>query len=143
LDETARERYQALAILLEDMPVHPVMQRALWQVDEATAEETAEQFVSLCLAQREHASIRLHDLQLDYVRAQYADRSALKLIHGAVRLSAHAIIQDPFQFASQLVGRLLAYREYTPIRQFTDLLAEGAPRPWLRPLHPALHPAGT
>src|SRR3954452_10753506 len=68
LDETARERYQAVAVLLEEMAVPPAIQRTLSQVEEATAEETAEQFISLCLAQREHASIRLHDLQLDYVR---------------------------------------------------------------------------
>jgi hypothetical protein len=46
-------------------------------------------FVERSLAQRDAASggIRLHDLQLDYVRAGYSDREALALIHGALRLS--------------------------------------------------------
>jgi hypothetical protein len=143
LDETARRRYQSLAVLLEDMPVHPAIQRTLWNVDEAAAEDTAEQFVSLSLAQREGEGIRLHDLQLDYVRAQYADRSALELIHGAVRLSAHVIAKDPLQFAPQVVGRLLPHQGQPAIREFTALLTEGAPQPWLQPLHPALHPPGT
>ena len=43
--------------------------------------ETAEQFVSLSLAQhdREGRGIRLHDLQLDWVRAQQLDRAATRL----------------------------------------------------------------
>jgi hypothetical protein len=94
------------------------------------------QFVALSLAQREGESIRLHDLQLDYVGAQYTDRSALELIHGAVRLSAHVIAKDPLQFASQLVGRLLPYQEQAAIREFTASLTEGSPRPWMRSLHP-------
>jgi len=56
-------------------------------VDEAEVAETAEQFVGLSLTQRDEpvGSIRLHDLQLDYVRAQWAcgEREALDLIHGA------------------------------------------------------------
>jgi NB-ARC domain len=117
LDEVSRERYLALAVLLEDMPVSRPIQQTLWHVDEAEAEETAEHFVSLSLAQREgESSIRLHDLQLDYVRAKYADRSVLELIRGAVRLSAHVITKDPWQFASQMVGRLLRYQEQSVFR---------------------------
>ena len=72
------------------------------------------------LAQRDGAdeSIRLHDLQLDYVRAQYPDKEALELIHGAVRLSSHVIARDPEQFASQMVGRLLPYRDMSAIERF-------------------------
>jgi hypothetical protein len=46
------------------------------------------QFTDRSLAQRDGAaeSIRLHDLQLDYVRAQYAGKEALALIRDAVRL---------------------------------------------------------
>src|SRR6476469_6936367 len=69
LDETARQRYLALAILMEDMPVHPSIQQTLWNANEEDASATAEQLVSLSLAQREgEGSLRLHDLQLDYVR---------------------------------------------------------------------------
>ncbi len=92
LDETSRARYLALAVLLEEMAAAPPVQQCLWGVDENQAAETAEQFVSLSLAQRDQpeGSIRLHDLQLDYVRAQYPkeDKEALDLIHGAVRLSS-------------------------------------------------------
>ena len=97
LDETSRARYLALAVLLEEMAAAPPVQQCLWGVDENQAAETAEQFVSLSLAQRDQpeGSIRLHDLQLDYVRAQYPkeDKEALELIHGAIRLSSNVIAQ--------------------------------------------------
>ena len=124
LDETSRARYLALAVLLEEMAAAPPVQQCLWGVDENQAAETAEQFVSLSLAQRDQpeGSIRLHDLQLDYVRAQYPreDKEALELIHGAIRLSSHVIARDPEQFASQMVGRLLPYRERPAIERFAS-----------------------
>jgi WD40 repeat protein len=100
--------------------------------------------VSLSLAQREveFGAIRLHNLQLDYVRAQYPNREALALIHEAVRLSAHVIAKDRSQFASQVLGRLLSYRDQPAVREFAASLVEGAPRPWVRLLHPTLHPPG-
>jgi hypothetical protein len=145
LDATARECYLALAVLLEDMAAAPLVQQCLWGVDEGEALETAEQFVSLSLAQRDRAegSIRLHDLQLDYVRAQYPDREALPLLLGAVRLSAHVIGRDPGQFTSQVVGRLLPHRDMLPIERFLGKVVEGTRTPWLRPLQPTLHPPGT
>jgi len=180
LDAKARERYLALAVMLEDMPIAPAIQQTLWGADEMDALETAEQFVSLSVAQREaqqdgtqqddtqqdgdadsirlpqsvmpaqagiqpsgnSGSIRLHDLQLDYVRAQYPDRQALDLIHGAMHLSSHVIERDPSQFASQMVGRLLPHQELPTVRQFTESLIKGAPRPWLRPLTADLIPPG-
>ncbi|MSV29537.1 MAG: TIR domain-containing protein, partial [Bryobacterales bacterium] len=144
-DPAAAQRYLALAVMLEDMAVAPSVQRTLWNVDEGGAMETAEQFISLSLAQRDGAKggIRLHDLQLDYVRWLYPDRDALELIHGAVRLSAHVIEKDPHQFASQVLGRLLPYRDAPGIARFLGEVAAGAPVPWLRPLHAALHPPGT
>jgi hypothetical protein len=145
LDATARERYLALAVLLEDTAAAPLVQQCLWRVDEGEALETAEQFVGLSLAQRDAASggIRLHDLQLGYARARYAHREVLALIHGAIRLSAHVIEKDPRQFASQVLGRLLPHRDDSVIQQFIDEIVTGAPVPWLRPLAPALHPPGT
>jgi len=67
LDATTRERYLALAVLLEDMPASPAIQQCLWKVDEYEAAETAGRLVSLSLAQRDGADggVRLHDLQLD------------------------------------------------------------------------------
>jgi WD40 repeat protein len=143
LDEISRERYLALAVLLEDMAVHPAIQRTLWNVDESEAEETSERFMSHALAQRAEKGFGLHDLQLDYVRAQYPDKPALQLIHEAVRLSFHVLEKDPRQFASQLIGRLLSYNDQPTIRTFIDSLRKGAPRPALLPLYPALHPPGT
>ena len=145
LDGATRERYLALAVLLEDMPAAPAVQQTLWGVDQGDALETAEQFVSLSLAQRDDDSggIRLHDLQLDYVRAQHPDRDALGLIHGAVGLASNVIAGDPSQFASQVIGRLLAHRDAPAVAQFCARIAAAAPGAWLRPLHPALHPPGT
>ena len=74
----------------------PILQ-TLWHVNEAEARRLIRQLVDRLLAQCDGAdeSIRLNDLQLDYVRAQYPDRKALDLIHGAVRLSIHVIGRDP------------------------------------------------
>ena len=82
------------------------MQQCISGVDESEASETAEQFLALSLAQRDQpeGSIRLHDLQLDYVRAQWPreDREALDLTHGALRLSSNVIAKDAKQFVSQM-----------------------------------------
>ncbi|MBZ5520925.1 MAG: TIR domain-containing protein [Acidobacteriia bacterium] len=144
LDEPTRQRYLDLAVMLEDMPIPPVVQQSLWHANQGEALEIAEQFLGRSLAQRdgEAEAIRLHDLQLDYVRAQYLDRGALSLIHGALRLSSHIIARDPSQFASQMVGRLLPHANHSVIKSFAAGLAEYAPRPWLRPLHAALTPPG-
>jgi WD40 repeat protein len=144
-DPVAAQRYLALAVMLEDMAVAAAVQQTLWNVDEAEALETVGRFVGLSLAQRDASGdgIRLHDLQLDYVRAQYPNPEALELIRGAVRLSAHVIEKDPRQFASQVVGRLLAHRDGPAIQQCIDEIAAAAPKPWLRPLHLALNPPGT
>jgi hypothetical protein len=144
LDETARQRYLALAILIEDMPVHPSIQQTLWNANEEDASATAEQLVSLSLAQREaEGSFRLHDLQLDYVRGRYADRTTLELVRAAVRLSWHVISKDPTQFASQIVGRLLSCPAGPALQEIILALTRGAPCPWLRPTAPALRPPGS
>ena len=140
-----QERYKALAVLLEDMPAPLPILEALWDAGRAEAVRIVKLLVDRSLAQFDEASegIRLHDLQLDYVRAQFPDREALDLIHGAMRLSAHVITKYPGQFASQMVGRLLPYHDLPSIKQFTERIAQGSPKPWLRPLRAALHPPGT
>src|SRR5207302_688080 len=112
-----QERYKQLAILLEDMLAPPAIQQMLWSVDRDEAARIAKLLIDRSLAQFEDASkgIRLHDLQLDYVRAQFPDHEALGLIHGAIRLSAHVISRDPDQFASQMVGRLLPHHDLAAI----------------------------
>ena len=143
LDAEQRERYLALAVLLEDMSAGPAIQQALWNADPGGAMDTAEQFIALSLAQRDGAGIRLHDLQLDYVRAQFPNREALDLIHGAIRLSAHVITRDPDQFASQVAGRLLPYHDLPTLKKFGERAALGTSKPWLRLLQATLHPPGT
>jgi WD40 repeat protein len=144
LDAPARRHYLALAVLPDDMPAPPAVQQTLWGANAGEALETAEQFVCLSLAQHDAdgRGIRLHDLQLDWVRAQQPDRAALELIHEAVRLSSHVIDRDPGQFAAQMVGRLLPYCDTPAIGRFTGEIAAAAPRPWLRPLEPALYSPG-
>jgi len=144
LDAKIQERYGKLAVLLEDMAGALPVLETLWNCGEAEARRVGRRLVDRSLAQRDGESgIRLHDLQLDYVRAKWGDREALELILGAVRLSAHVIEKDAGQFASQVVGRLMPYGDVPAIRQFIGEIAAGASRPWLRPLRPALHPPGT
>jgi WD40 repeat protein len=131
-----QERYKALAVLLEDMAAPFPILETLWGVKDAEARRISRYFVDRSLAQRdrETGSIRLHDLQVDYLRAQYADRQALDLIHCAVRLSSHVIERDPKQFASQLVGRLLPHHQLPAVKQLAESVIKATPRPWLRPL---------
>ncbi len=145
-----QRKYTALAVLLEDMAAPPAILKTLWEIDDAGARQISRHFVDRSLALQETAmdGIRLHDLQLDYVRAQYADQTALDLIHGAVRLSSHVIDKDPGQFASQLLGRLFPRTQSagttTALKQFIDSVKRGAPRPCLFPLvEPTLIPPGT
>ncbi len=140
-----QERYKELAVLLDDMPAPPAILQMLWNVDRDEAVRIAKVLIDRSLAQPDDASkgIRLHDLQLDYVRAQFPDREALDLIHGATRLSAHAITRDPDQFPSQMVGRLLTHHDNAAIKQFAERTAQSASKPWLRPLQATLHPPGT
>lgn len=153
LDAKTRDRYLALAASLDEMSIPPEVQQALWGANEFEALQTAETLKGLSLAQQGAAagavgskasgSIRLHSLQLDFIREQYADQTALALIRGAVRLSSHVIFRKPGEFTSQVVGRLLPHRSHPTILDFMDSLVRSAPRPWLRPLAPALEPPGT
>ena len=148
LEAVDRERYYALAVLLEEMAVSGAIQQALWGTNEDESAEAAERLMALSLAQRDGdgTSIRLHDLQLDFVRAQFPDKQALNLIHSAVRLSSHVIAKDPRQFASQLVGRLMTQAQAqeggVEIGRFLSSLKRGSPRPWLMPRTPVLDSPG-
>ena len=144
LDETTRARYPRLAVTLEDMAIAPAVQRTLWGTDEGETLDTAEALIGLSLAERvgDDGAIRLHDLQLDYLRARWPDRDALRLIHGALRLSMHVLAQDPAQFASQMVGRVLVHRDKPGVAKFVDEITAAAPRPWFRPLYPCLDAPG-
>ena len=69
-------------------------------------------------------------------------RKALRLIHGALQLSVHVLVQNPTQFASQMVGRLLVHRDKPGVAKLVDEISAVAPRPWIRPLHPCFDPPG-
>ena len=144
LEKKHRVRYVALAVLLEDMAIDVSILCAVWGVDEFEALQTTEELVGRSLALRagEPGAIRLHDLQFDYVRAHWRDHESLTLILDALRLSAHVILRDQSQFSSQMTGRLLLYADRPAIGEFLNCLRRGAPRPWLRPLFPALAPPG-
>src|SRR5437879_11085534 len=101
------------------MPAPLPVLETLWNVNETEARRIGRRLADRSLAQRDdEGGIRLHDLQLDYIRAKVSDQAVLELIHGAVRLSAHVIDRDPRQFASQVLGRLLRHREVPAIQQF-------------------------
>lgn len=144
LEPRVRGLYIALAVLLDDMPAPLPVLQTLWNATEFDALETAEYLVSRSLASQAGnlGTISLHDLQLDYVRAQSTLHDALPLIHGALRLSAHIIFPDAHQFASQLRGRLLPYQNDLTISDFLSAITKSAPRPWLCCMHPGLSPPG-
>ena len=137
-----QNRYLKLAVLLEDVPAALPVLQVLWKLNEEKARHTVRYLVERSLASWVEG-IKLHDLQLDYVRARFSDPAALHLIHGALRLSANVVAQNPEEFASQMVGRLLPHEEIPAIAEFTRDIAKGASKPWLKPLWPSLHPPGT
>jgi hypothetical protein len=144
LDAKTRERYLALAVLLEDMTGELPVLQTLWNAGEPEARRTAKYLASRSLATRvgDSGALGLHDLQLDYIRAQSPLRESLPLIHGAMRLSAHVVSRDPHQFASQVAGRLLPYEGDLPLGDFLTSITEAAPRPWFRPLYTGLAAPG-
>ena len=79
---------------------------------------------------------------LDRDYGEVAQDEALRLIHGAVRLSLHVVARDSRQYASQMVGRLLGLRDRVGVGRFLEEVTAAAPKPWLRPLHPCLDAPG-
>jgi WD40 repeat protein len=70
-----------------------------------------------------------------------AGRRCLELLHGALRLSAHVVAEDPAQLAGQLCGRLRSFSDEPQIAQLLEDAAAGdAPR--LLPLLPTLSAPG-
>lgn len=136
--EQDKERYLALAVLLEDMEAPVQILSALWGLDDFKTLGTAQRLVNLSLAQRDgpEKGLRLHDLQLDYLRKQYVEQEDLSLIREAIQLSYHVIVKDPGQFASQLTGRLLPYQDRPAIAGNRTL-----PRPNCRGYPKRLGPA--
>jgi WD40 repeat protein len=63
----------------------------------------------------------------------------LRLVQGAMRLSAHVLAKDKTQLAGQLLGRLLSY-EVPIIQALLEQAKQWKAVPWLRPLSPSLTP---
>src|SRR5262249_21933863 len=80
-----QERFRQLAVLPEDMAAPLEILQAVWGATRAEARQFSQQIADRSLGQREETGdgLRLHDLQLDYARANFADGTALRLIQGA------------------------------------------------------------
>jgi WD40 repeat protein len=143
LDLPFREAYLRLAVLLEDMAAPETLLQAIWGVDLDEVHRITRVLVDRSLASRDaEGALHLHDLLLDYVCAEYPDKDALARIHAALLRSLHLVQWSPAQFSSQMIGRLLSYGETPGISSFVQRLDTHDPLPRLRPLTPALQPAG-
>jgi len=78
----------------------------------------------------------------DAPQSELSHREVLRLLQGTLQLSLHLVAKDAGQFGSQMKGRLLAHLDKPGVAAFLDDLDASAPRPWLRPLWPALIAAG-
>src|SRR5262249_23827192 len=69
------------------------------------------------------------------------DDADLRLVGGAIRLSAHVLAHDKDQLRGQLLGRLLAFQA-PAIQEFVGRLGEREAGFWLRPSTASLTPPG-
>ncbi|MGD1909292.1 MAG: AAA family ATPase [Rivularia sp. (in: cyanobacteria)] len=76
-----------------------------------------------------------------YSESNYSKVKALKLIQGALRLSAHILNEDKTQLAGQLLIRL-QYFQISEIKTILEQAKKNKSEPWLRPLSPSLTPPG-
>ena len=86
-----------------------------------------------------NALIDDYDLALPLVSA--TEQRTLKLIQGALRLSAHILEQDKTKLAEQMLGRLLSF-EIPEIAQLLTQAQQWQGKPWFRPLTANLTPPG-
>ena len=68
--------------------------------------------------------------------------TALRLIHGAVRLSAARGGAGPGAVCLADGGAVARHRDKPGVAKFVDEITAAAPRPWFRPLHPCLDAPG-
>jgi WD40 repeat protein len=95
-----------------------------------------------------HPDLQLQELIEDYDRAFESKvlisgekAETLRLIQGAIRLSAHVLDKDKTQLAGQLLGRLLSF-EVPEIQAMLEQVKQGKATAWLQPLTPSLNPPG-
>ena len=79
LDPGDKEKYEKLAVFLDDDPIPIKTLETLWDVDKYEVEDTMNTFLKKCLASCEADSSQdtlvytLHDLQLDYLKTKMRD----------------------------------------------------------------------
>ena len=79
LDSEDKEKYEKLAVFLDDDPIPIKTLEILWNVDKYEVEDTMNTFLKKCLASCEADSTKdslvytLHDLQLDYLKNKLRD----------------------------------------------------------------------
>ncbi|QHG17634.1 hypothetical protein A6V25_12855 [Nostoc sp. ATCC 53789] len=83
-----------------------------------------------------------HAETLNYPEYNSEKVKSLKLIQGALRLSAHILVTDKQQLASQLHGRLLNQQMPEEIQALLAQIKQEKTTPWLCPLTPSLTPPG-
>ncbi len=83
-----------------------------------------------------------HEEILNYPEYNPEKVKSLKLIQGALRLSAHVLAVDKAQLASQLHGRLLNQKMLEEIQALLTQIKQQTNTPWLCPLTPSLTPPG-
>ena len=80
----------------------------------------------------------MNDYDLSFSKGKTEE---LRLVQGAIRLSAHVIAEDKKQLTGQLTGRLLSH-ESCEIQDMLEQAVQGMTIPWLRPLTSTLPPPG-
>jgi WD40 repeat protein len=96
----------------------------------------------------EHPEFGVQALIADYELIDTSEESpnaekvkALKLIQGALQLSAHILCKEKTQLAEQLLGRMQGF-EVPSIQVLLEVAKQRKQTPWLRPLTASLTPPG-
>jgi WD40 repeat protein len=148
------------AFLQREMPDATALHKRLlhaWGDPRQLRDRYAWRWLAYHLTQaRQSEELRRLLLDFDWIRAKLVamgiealisdydhltEDGALRLVHGALRLSAHVLAKDPSQLRSQLYGRLVRSSDPSVSALVERIEASGG-SPWLRPLPGALTPAG-
>jgi WD40 repeat protein len=72
----------------------------------------------------------------------HPQRTTLDLLFEAIKISSPTLIRDPYQIASQLYGRLIAFTNQENINSFCESIISKNLSPWFRSLRPSLTSPG-
>jgi WD40 repeat protein len=87
------------------------------------------------------SSLKLRLVRGENISLHPEQVKTLKLIQGALRLSAHVLAKDKTQLAGQLLGRLQCF-EVPEIQEMLAVAKQWKDKPWLCPLTPSITPPG-